>query len=225
VSGGLAGSLAFAVGAGVATLLSPCALPLVPGYVGYYVSVTDTDHQRTGLLVRGVGVAVGIMATLVALAGGAILVGRPIVQSLSVVEPLVGVALVALGAVVLTGRGPDWTLPLPERRADVGGFALFGIGYAGAAASCTLPVFLGVVVQALTLSASAAALVVAAYAGSVAVGMLGLTLGIGLGVDATLGRLTAYGSHLKRAAGVVLIGAGVGQVVVAVAPEMVPTVP
>ncbi|MDL0139684.1 cytochrome c biogenesis protein CcdA, partial [Halobacterium salinarum] len=33
----------FAAGAGLATFLSPCALPLVPGYVGYYVTERDSD--------------------------------------------------------------------------------------------------------------------------------------------------------------------------------------
>ncbi|MFC4247526.1 cytochrome C biogenesis protein, partial [Natribaculum luteum] len=36
-------TLAFAFTAGLATFFSPCAYPLLPGYVGFYVSQTDGE--------------------------------------------------------------------------------------------------------------------------------------------------------------------------------------
>jgi cytochrome c-type biogenesis protein len=225
VSDPLASHLAFAAGAGVATFLSPCALPLVPGYVGYYVSAVDGDQPRAGIAVRGIAAALGVVLTLGALAGLAIVVGSPLTRALPVVEPAVGVALVALGGLVVSGRGPDWRLTLPARRADTPGFALFGAGYAGASAGCVLPVFLAVVVQTLTLPLPAAAAVIGVYAAGVAVPLLGVTVAVGLGVDIATGRWTGYGTRLERVAGIVLVVAGLGQIVVAVAPATVPSLP
>ena len=221
----LASHLAFAAGAGVATFLSPCALPLVPGYVGYYLSATDGDRGGTGVAVRGVAAAVGVLLTLGALAGLAIVVGRPLTRALPVVEPVVGVALVVLGALVVSQRGPDWRLTLPARRTNTAGFALFGAGYAGASAGCVLPVFLAVVVQTLTLPLPAAAAVVGVYAAGVAVPLLAVTVAVGFGLDIAAGRWSGVGNRLERVAGVVLVLAGLGQVVVAVAPGAIPPLP
>lgn len=217
----LAGYLAFAAGAGIATFLSPCALPLVPGYVGYYMSAVDGKQRLAGVAVRGIAAAIGVISTLGALAALAILVGQPITRVLPVVEPAVGVALVVLGVLVVTGRGPDWRISLPARRADTAGFTLFGAGYAGASAGCVLPVFLAVIVQTLTLPLPAAMAVVGVYAAGVALPLFGVTVAVGLGMTVTAGRWMAHGSHLKRLAGVVLVIAGLGQLVIAIAPERV----
>ena len=215
-------ALVFAVGAGVATVLSPCALPLVPGYVGYYVSATDGDH-RVGVVVRATAVAAGVLATLGGLAGLAVVAGQSLTGAVPLLEPVVGVALVALGTASVSDRVPDWHVALPARRGDTAGFALFGVGYAGAAAGCVLPVFLAVIVQALTLPPVAGAAVVVTYAASVALPLFGLTVALGIGVDVTTGQLAAYGDRVESAAGVVLLLAGVGQILVAVAPGLLPT--
>jgi cytochrome c-type biogenesis protein len=217
------GSVVFAAGAGIATFLSPCALPLVPGYVGYYVNASEsTGRQTGGIVVRGLAAGAGALLTLGVLAGLAVAAGRPITTRLSLLEPLVGVALVGLGVAALIGWSPSHTVPLPERRADTAGFALFGAGYAGASAGCVLPVFLGVVLQAVTLPPTVAAVVVGAYAAGVAVPLLLVTLAVGTGLDLTTGRLVGQGVRLERLAGVVLIAAGVGQLLVAAFPSAVP---
>ena len=41
----LAGALAFAASAGLATFFAPCAFPLLPGYVGYYLHESDADSR------------------------------------------------------------------------------------------------------------------------------------------------------------------------------------
>lgn len=225
MSDALAGHLAFAAGAGIATFLSPCALPLVPGYVGYYVSAVDGDQRPTGVIARGVAAAAGVLFTLGALAGLAILVGRPLTRTLPLIEPVVGLALLVLGALVVTGRAPDWGVSLPARRADTVGFALFGAGYAGASAGCVLPVFLAVIVQTIMLPVPAAAAVIGIYAAGVALPLLGVTVATGLGTTVAAGRWASYGTRLQRVAGVVLVVAGLGQVIVAVAPETIPAFP
>jgi cytochrome c-type biogenesis protein len=169
--------------------------------------------------------ATGVLVALGALAGLAIVVGRPVTQVLPVVEPAVGVALVVLGALVVTGRGPSWRVPLPARRADTPGFALFGVGYAGASAGCVLPIFLAVVVQAISLPVPVAAAVVTVYAAGVAVPLLAVTIAVGLGLDVAAGRIVGHGAGLERVAGAVLVLAGAGQILVAVAPDAVPSLP
>jgi cytochrome c-type biogenesis protein len=130
--------------------------------------------------------------------------------------------LLGLGVAALVGWSPSRSISLPERRADTAGFALFGAGYAGASAGCVLPVFLGIVLQAVTLPPTVAAAVVGAYAAGVAVPLLLVTLAVGVGFDLTTGRLVGQGVRLERLAGVVLVVAGIGQLVVAAFPSAVP---
>ncbi|HEY4615916.1 MAG TPA: cytochrome c biogenesis protein CcdA, partial [Citricoccus sp.] len=46
--------------AGLVSFLSPCVLPLVPGYLGYVTGLTGADlqHQRRGRMLAGIGLFV-----------------------------------------------------------------------------------------------------------------------------------------------------------------------
>jgi cytochrome c-type biogenesis protein len=204
-----AGTLAFAFSAGVATFFAPCAYPLLPGYVGYYLSQEEADLG--GAMVRG-GAATGGALAVLALVGWVLVsLGTRVVANLAFLEPVVGLGLVALGLVVLSGRAPNVHLLLPRHRSSVSGFALFGGVYAVAAAGCVVPIVFGVVTQALTLPAEQAATVVGVYAAAVSLPLFGVTLLSAAGGDALRG-LSRYVGSIQRVAAVVMIGAGVAQV-------------
>jgi cytochrome c-type biogenesis protein len=203
------GTLAFALSAGLATFFAPCAYPLLPGYVGYYLSQEDADI--VGVVVRGSAATLGALAVLVLVGGALVSLGTRTVSNLAVLEPVVGVALVAFGLALLTGRAPQVHLLLPEHRSSVPGFVLFGGVYAVAAAGCVLPVVFGVAAQALTLPTGQAVVVVAVYAVSVALPLLGVTLLAAVGSDALRG-VSRHVGTVQRVAALVMVVAGVAQV-------------
>lgn len=209
----LAGTVTFAFGVGVATFFSPCAYPLLPGYVGYYVSQADTDERRPvgGALVRGIAAGVGVLAVFGVLAGLAVAVGQAGFERLVLFEPLVGVALLVFGLLALAGRTPSIRISLPERRTSVLGFGLFGAVYALAAAGCVAPIVFPVFLRAITAPPVEAALVVGAYAGGVSLLMVAATVATGVGVAAGIERVAASAPYLKRLAGAVMVVAGLGQ--------------
>lgn len=208
---GFLGTLTFAIGAGLATFFAPCAYPLLPGYVGYAIQGDETG--LSGAAARGVAASVG--ATLVLGALGALLfsAGGQLARHLPLLEPLVGVALVAFGVLFLSGRGPTLHLRLPERRTSVLGCAVFGGGYALAAAGCVVPVVLGVVTQSLTLSAPRAAIVLGGYAAATALPLTGVTLLSAVGSDAVRAWTDRIGA-VHRLAAAIMILAGVAQIIV-----------
>jgi len=208
----LATNVPFAVTAGVATFFSPCAYPLLPGYVGFYVNSVEADSASVlGAGVRGVAAAVGVLATFALLAGATVRVGYSTLSNITVFETLVGALLVAFGLLVVSGRMPSVSVPLPKRRTGVFGFGLFGAGYALAGAGCVAPVFLGVVARAIALPAETAVLVLSVYAGTVAVLMAATTVATGVGLVSNANRVMAHAGLLKRVAGAVMVVAGVGQ--------------
>ena len=204
-----AGTLAFALSAGVATFFAPCAYPLLPGYVGYYLSQEEADLG--GALVRGGAATAGALVVLAAIGWVLVSLGTRFVSNLAFLEPVVGVGLVALGLVVLSGRSPSVHLLLPAYRSSVSGFALFGGVYAVAAAGCVVPIVFGVVTQALTLPTGQAVAVVGVYAGAVALPLLGVTLLSAVGSDALRG-LSRHVGSIQRIAALVMIVAGVAQI-------------
>lgn len=216
----LASTLAFALTAGVATFFSPCAYPLLPGYVGYYVSQTDGgEASLSGSFGRGLVAGAGVLATFGVLLVGAYWVGYATLSNVTWFEPVVGAVLIAFGLLVVLDRAPSLSVALPKRRSSVLGFAVFGSGYALAAAGCVAPLFVGVVARAMSLSPSSALLVVGTYVGSVVVLMVSLTVATGMGLVASAGRLAAHSGTIQRVAGAVMIVAGVGQLYVAYAVE------
>ncbi len=214
----LLGTTGFAFGAGVATFFSPCAYPLLPGYVGYYVSQAEAGDRRPvgGAFVRGLAAGAGVLAVFGALAALAVGIGQAGFERLVVLEPLVGGALVAFGLLVVLDRAPSLRIALPERRTGILGFAMFGAVYALAAAGCVVPVVLGVFLEALTAPPLEAALVMGAYAGGVSLLMVAATVATGVGVALGTARLVGYGARLKRLAGAVMVVAGLGQLYLSV---------
>ncbi len=184
--------VAFAASAGVATFLAPCAYPLLPGYVGYYVG--REEATLAGALARGLAATLGALLALGAALGVVLLAGRALVARVPVaaLEPLVGVSL-------------------PARRRSVLGFVVFGAGYGLAAAACVVPLLLGVATRALTLDPAGAAVAVGSYALAAALPLLSVTLLAAVGSDllrAASGRLGA----VHRVAGAVMVLAGLAQV-------------
>jgi cytochrome c-type biogenesis protein len=209
-------NLSFALTAGVATFFSPCAYPLLPGYVGFYVNQADVDDiSLGGAGTRGLVAGLGVIVTFGMLTGGTVLVGQSTLSNLTIFESIVGGLLIVFGLLVLTGYAPSISLPLPKRRSSVLGFGIFGAGYALAGAGCAAPFFLGVTGRAMTLPIETAALVIGTYVGIVAVLMVSVTVATGMGLLTNAGRLTAYSERLKQLAGAVMIVAGIGQLYLA----------
>ncbi|WP_336003251.1 cytochrome c biogenesis CcdA family protein [Halorientalis halophila] len=212
--------LGYAFTLGVGTFFAPCAFPLLPGYVAYYLG-TSGDESASGSLPSRLGRAavVGLLASLgFALVYGTLglllaTVGPAALANVATLELVVGVALVVVGGAMALGRLRASTLhvPLPERRRSAFGYLLFGVVYAAAAAGCTAPLFLGVAGAAVTAGPVATVATLGAYAAGMSVLMIGVTTATALGRDTLLRRLAAETDRITRLAGVVVMLAGLYQ--------------
>ncbi|MFC0680014.1 cytochrome c biogenesis CcdA family protein [Lysobacter korlensis] len=101
-SGSLLLALPIALLAGVLSFLSPCVLPLVPGYLGYVSGMTDSSERRRGRLVGGVGLFVlgftVVFLAYFALVGSA---ARFLLEWEHVLTPLAGVLVILMGLVFI----------------------------------------------------------------------------------------------------------------------------
>ncbi|NGM71527.1 cytochrome C biogenesis protein [Natronolimnobius sp. AArcel1] len=211
IDAGALSAVSFALIAGITTFFSPCAYPLLPGYVGYYVSQTDGEEPSLGgALSRGFIAGAGVLVTLGILFLVAFQVSHATLSNLVYFEPIAGAVLVIFGVLIITDRAPSLSVPLPKRRSSLLGFGIFGSGYALAAAGCVAPLFVGVVMRAVSAPTTTGAMVVGTYVGSVVALMVALTVVTGMGLVAA-GQFARFGPQLKQFAGVVMILAGLGQ--------------
>ena len=89
-------------GAGVTSTISPCVLPLVPGYVGVLI-----DDPLGGGRARPLRVAIfaaGAIATFVLLGGMAAAVGLNITATTGGLQRLAGLCLTAFGVMMILGK-------------------------------------------------------------------------------------------------------------------------
>lgn len=211
--------LGFAFGLGTATFFAPCAFPLLPGYVAFFLGrEADATPPVSVRLRRAIAVgaltSLGFFLVYGVLTGVAVGVGTRVLGNVTVLELVAGVVMVALGTAMATGVYAPGTLHvrLPERRRTPAGFFAFGVVYAAAAAGCTAPLFIAVVTTALAAGPVAGVATLAAYAGGMSALMVAVTLLSALGRDAVLGRIPRLAGRTSRVAGVVVVLAGLLQI-------------
>ncbi|MFB6118687.1 cytochrome c biogenesis CcdA family protein [Halosegnis sp.] len=206
----------FAFAAGVATFFAPCAFPLLPGYVAYYLGQDSVDRGPVARLQRAALVggltSVGFLLVYGLLAGIVAALGAGALRDVALLEPVVGALLIGLGVATAAGYSVGGHVPLPERRRSLGGFLLFGVVYAAAAAGCTAPVFVGVALVALSGTPATAVVTLGAYAAGMAATMLAVTVLSALGRDRALQLLSRSTGRLARVSGGLLALAGVAQI-------------
>ena len=185
-------SLLFAFQAGIITTISPCAFPLLPAYISYHLGSSDDAFQRRPVFERALrALSFGLAATLgfAALSGSVGLAvalgGRLIVREIAPLVALaLGIGLLLLGFLLLAS-GRSFSLPVRFRSGSVrrGYWAVFvfGVVYGICAIGCTLPLFLLVIVNALTLAGFVGALLqFAVYASGMGVVLISVTVGAAL---------------------------------------------
>ncbi|HEX3208969.1 MAG TPA: cytochrome c biogenesis protein CcdA [Geminicoccaceae bacterium] len=210
--------LATAFAAGVISFLSPCVLPLVPGYVSFVAGssleeLRDREASRLQVLALAATFVLGFTLVFVALGASATALGN-LLLSYRYQLGLIAGAIVILFGLHLLGITPlrwmnqEARLHLEVGRGRVPSALLLGIAFAFGWTPCIGPV-LGAI---LTLGASTAdvakgALLLAVY--SLGLGLPFLLAALFTG--ALLARLKALGRagrNLQRAAGGLLLAMG-----------------
>jgi cytochrome c-type biogenesis protein len=205
-----------AFGAGLISFLSPCVLPLVPGYLSAVAGVAPSE-LRSLRARRVLGPSLAFVASFSAIFIALGLLGQQALHG-ALTGPaalkLCGAVIVAMGVLfVLAPLAPrlarQWHVgPLMER-AGRGGPVLTGAAFALAWTPCTGPT-LGAIVTAAGASASAAhgAFLLAVYCAGLGVPFLITGLAFGTATSA-LAVVKRHYAVVIGAGGVVLIGMGV----------------
>jgi cytochrome c-type biogenesis protein len=135
--------------AGLISFLSPCVLPLVPGYISMLsgIGLEDLRHgekPRGSLAASALSFVIGFSVVFVAFGASASAVGQFLVQNKNLLAPVAGAIIVlfglhligwlgrmspkvgwAIGAVLLAAAAVSWT-QAADRYEDIGPWGIFG---------------------------------------------------------------------------------------------------
>ena len=163
---GLLLPLGFAFGAGMASAINPCGFPMIPAYIAMYLGSDGSTSVNTApgrQIIRSlyIGTIVTIGFSLLFGVAGILLTVGTRVLMLEIIPFLgvaIGVLLIFLGLWIMcglkfyTGFAARIAFHIGDSKTvNAKGYFLFGISYAVASLSCTIPIFLTVVGTSVTV--------------------------------------------------------------------------
>lgn len=206
-----------ALGAGLVSFLSPCVLPLVPGYLSAVTGVSVTELDRVGwrrVLLPSLLFVISFSAIFIALGLTATGLGSTLNEHRDLLEKVSAVVITAMGvffvaALFVPRLNREWHLEPLLERAGKGGPVVAGAAFAIAWTPCIGPT-LGAIITAASLSDSAGhgAFLLSVYSAGLAIPFLLTAL--------AFSRMTTAFAAVKRhyaliiaIGGVILIAMGV----------------
>ena len=213
-------SIGLAFAAGLASFLSPCVLPLVPGYLSTVCGLTPGElrgpraAQMRGVLARAGLFVLTFSAIFILLGMTATGIGSALSDNRQTLEKVAGVAIIAMGALFLLALfvpmlNREWRVDSLAQRAGNGGPLVAGAAFAIAWTPCVGPALASILGLAATRDS------VAEGGGLLAVYSLGLAVPFLITAVAFTRATTAFGwirrhyAVINAIAGVLLIAIGV----------------
>lgn len=204
---------ALAFTAGMVATVNPCGFAMLPAYLGYFLGIEDTDGQEpTAGLVRALVVGAVVSAGFLLLFAVFGLIVSWTSFSVGEVSPwltvVIGAVLVVAGLGFVTGWSPKLVLPRLDRGGRDRGLwsmLLFGLSYAIASLSCTLPTFSGLVVGTFSRSSFVAGLAsFLAYGLGMSLLLMVLTLTLAMARRGLVAGLRRAMPYVQRVSGAIM---------------------
>jgi cytochrome c-type biogenesis protein len=208
------GAVAVAFAAGLVATINPCGFAMLPAYLAYFLGEDDAPVAAgPGRALRtGAIVSLGFLAVFGVAGVVATVALRQVVQAVPWAAIVVGVLLVIYGLLTVLGRAPQLRLPGPTRAVEgrsPASLFTFGVAYAIASLSCTLPVFLSVVGGAMARGTVLEGIALfAVYAAGMSLVLLVLAVAVASGRDGIIRWMRRGSSVATKASGALLTIAG-----------------
>jgi len=206
-----------ALAAGLVSFLSPCVLPLVPGYLSAVAGLNPGEIESSGwrrVLVPSLLFIAAFSAIFILLGLTATGIGQTLQDNRELLNKIAGVLIIAMGVLFVASMfvarlNREWHVDALVKRAGKGGPVMAGAAFAVAWTPCVGPT-LAAVLSAAALSESAAhgALLLAFYSAGLGIPFLVTALAFSRATTA-FGALKRHYAAIIATGGVILIAMGV----------------
>ena len=152
-------TLLAAFAAGFLSFISPCVLPLIPGYISF-VSGASLEDMRAGggaarrlVLIRSIAFVLGFSLVFIALGASASAIGRFVFDKLPILSKVAGVLIIVfglhmMGAFRLAFLDSEKRAKTERKPAGPVGAFLVGLAFAFGWTPCIGPILAGILVVA-----------------------------------------------------------------------------
>ncbi len=206
-----------ALAAGLVSFLSPCVLPLVPGYLSAVAGLNPGEIESSGwrrVLVPSLLFIAAFSAIFILLGLTATGIGQTLRDNRELLNKIAGVLIIAMGVLFVASMfvarlNREWHVDALVKRAGKGGPVMAGAAFAVAWTPCVGPT-LAAVLSAAALSESAAhgALLLAFYSAGLGIPFLVTALAFSRATTA-FAALKRHYAAIIATGGVILIAMGV----------------
>jgi cytochrome c-type biogenesis protein len=206
-----------ALGAGLVSFLSPCVLPLVPGYLSAVTGVSVGELERADwrrVLAPSLVFVASFSTVFILLGLTATGLGQTLQDHRDTLEKIAGALIIAMGVLFVASLfvarlNREWHVEALMSRAGKGGPLIAGMAFAIAWTPCIGPT-LGAILSAAALSSSAAhgALLLAVYSAGLGIPFLLTALAFSR-MTTTFAVIKRHYTAIMAVAGAILIAMGV----------------
>ena len=227
--------VALAFSAGMVATVNPCGFAMLPAYLAYFLGIEepatraadDTTGSGPGpdrgldpgtnpvlrALAVSAAVTLGFLVVFGIMGFAWTAVSGVVGRRLPYFTIVVGLALVGLGIAMIRGYEPTVRLPRVRQTSkgrELSSMFLYGITYAIASLSCTIPIFVGIVSTTLDRTSFAAGVATfLAYGLGMGMTLAILTVGVALARTGIVKSFRRILPHINTISGVFLVVAGV----------------
>jgi cytochrome c-type biogenesis protein len=218
-------SLVAAFVAGVLSFISPCVLPLVPGYLSFVSGVSleemrgraDADAARAGrrkVFIASLAFVVGFSLVFISLGASASVIGRFLMERLTLLGKVAGVVLVifglhTMGVFKIGALYSEKRIQTNRTPAGPLGALLVGIAFAFGWTPCIGPILAAILaVAAAQDTIGQGVLLLAVYSAGLGIPFLATSLGVNQ-FFAAFAKVRRYYKAIEVTAGALMIVVGV----------------
>lgn len=205
-------NLSLSYSAGLLAVLAPCALPMLPSFVSYFMNKEEEKSSLMSALVFGFITVAGFLTVFLGIGILPSFAINVISSRISLVTPFIGAILIILG---LGHVFSDvfYNIPTIQTKAPEGtgvkAFYLYGLGYGAASMACSFPVFVLLVLQSASAGGFVSILLMfLAYGLGAATVLVPLSVALTFSREIIYQRLMAVLPYMKKINAAILILAG-----------------
>lgn len=149
---------------GIGATVTPCVLPLYPGFLAYITApataqaggASGSVPMRPPPAAAALLVWLGVVVGMIVIGAGLAILSIGLGQVLGLILPIIDLVLIGLGALLVAGRNPFARVPQPSPASFGGngpyvGSFLYGLLFAPIAVPCSGPFLVGIFLASLTI--------------------------------------------------------------------------